>query len=216
MTHEEAIDIVRKNYPHVGVSGSQFETALRNLIPELRESEDERIRKELLAVINDLVLPDEQKVRFNAYLERQKEQKPSEWSKEDNIGWDEAFACVTRAEKAAKSEEELQNAVTAERWLKEIKFMYCVHPVKQEWSEEDLQHKSWILECLADGEKKMPEYAENFRAAYKWLKSLRPQPHWKPNGQQLDCLRHMINVSIVGGIDKQIVQDLYEQLQKLM
>ncbi len=59
-----------------------------------------------------------------------------EWSKEDNIGWDEAFACVTRAEKAAKNEEELQNAVTAEKWLKEIKFKYYVHPVKQEWSED--------------------------------------------------------------------------------
>ena len=59
------------------------------------------------------------------------EQKPTEWSDTDNIGWDEAFACVTRAEKAAKNEEELQNAVTAEKWLKEIKFKYYVHPVKQ-------------------------------------------------------------------------------------
>ena len=55
---------------------------------------------------------------------KQKEQKPAEWSEEDNIGWDEAFACVTRTEKAAKNEEELQNAVTAEKWLKEIKFKY--------------------------------------------------------------------------------------------
>jgi hypothetical protein len=41
------------------------------------------------------------------------------------------------------------------------------------------------------------------------------QEMWKPEGQQLDCLRHMINVSTVDKIDKQIVQDLYEQLKKL-
>ena len=63
--------------------------------------------------------------------------KPAEWSDTDNIGWEEAFACATRAEKAAEDEGELQNAVTAEKWLKEIKFKYYVHPVKQEWSEED-------------------------------------------------------------------------------
>ena len=59
------------------------------------------------------------------------EQKPAEWSDTDDIGWDEAFACVIRAEKAAKNEEELQNAVTAENWLKEIKFKYYANPVKR-------------------------------------------------------------------------------------
>lgn len=48
MERNEAIEIVRKNYPHVSESGSQFETALRTLVPELAESEDERIRKEML------------------------------------------------------------------------------------------------------------------------------------------------------------------------
>ena len=58
-------------------------------------------------------------IEDTSYFDEQKEQKPAEWSEKDNIGWDEAFACVTKAEKAAKNEEELQNAVTAEKWLKE-------------------------------------------------------------------------------------------------
>lgn len=45
--------------------------AIKKIFPELFESEDERIRTELYAVINDLVLPDEQKARFNAWLEKQ-------------------------------------------------------------------------------------------------------------------------------------------------
>lgn len=85
MTREEAIDIVRNNYPHVGVSGSQFETALRNLIPELRESKDERIRKDIVALIkfglNDgsAVSPGSYTTKEEAiaYLEKQKEQKPT-------------------------------------------------------------------------------------------------------------------------------------------
>ena len=73
MTREEAIDIVRKNYPHVGVSGSKFETALRNLIPELRESEDERIRKELIEFIKWSV--DRHFMREDFHQAK----RPSEW-----------------------------------------------------------------------------------------------------------------------------------------
>jgi len=77
-----------------------------------------------------------------------------------------------------------------------------------EWSEEDLQHKSWILECLADGERKMPEYAEDFRAAYKWLKSLHPQPHWKPSEEQMEELNKVRTLN--PGLDA-----LYQQLKNM-
>lgn len=52
------------------------------LFPELKESEDERVRKELLAVINDLVLPDDQQSRFVAWLEKQGKQTSEEVNKE--------------------------------------------------------------------------------------------------------------------------------------
>lgn len=48
MERKEAIEVVKKNYPHCAESGTQFETALRTLIHELRESDGERIRKALL------------------------------------------------------------------------------------------------------------------------------------------------------------------------
>ena len=49
------------------------QACIEELIPELAETEDEKIRKELLAVINDLVLPDDQQSRFIAWLEKQGE-----------------------------------------------------------------------------------------------------------------------------------------------
>lgn len=97
------------------------------ILPELCESEDEKIRKELLAVINDLVLPNEQKARFNAWLEKQKEEKPIEWSKEDekNIS---AIKIALRDAKLEAPEEFESNGVemtvkdfeNAELWFKSI------------------------------------------------------------------------------------------------
>ena len=53
-------------------------------------NEDEKVRQELLAVINDLVLPDEQQSRFNAWLEKQGKASPI-LSNSSNIvkNWDE-------------------------------------------------------------------------------------------------------------------------------
>ena len=106
-------------------------------------------------------------------------QQPAEWSGEDNICWDEAFACVTRAKKTAKNEEELQSAVIAEKWLKEIQFKYYVHPVKPEWSEEDeemfeaLMHKLEVCDLLTNKEIMWAELR---------LKSFRPS--WKSSEEQ--------------------------------
>lgn len=50
MTREEAIVVVRKNLPHLGIGATEMTDALGTLIPELceSESEDERIRKALI------------------------------------------------------------------------------------------------------------------------------------------------------------------------
>lgn len=60
------------------------------IIVKQKESEDEKIRKELLNYIKydkehtPETTPGEHWDRWIAYLERQKEQQPAEWSEEDN------------------------------------------------------------------------------------------------------------------------------------
>ena len=60
-----------------------------------------------------------------------------------------------------------------------------------EWNEEDLQHRQWILECLADGERKVPEFAEQYQAAFNWLKSLperfnlQPKQEWSEEDKDM-------------------------------
>lgn len=74
MTREEAIRILASSC----IPGSKQTEAIETLIPELAESEDERIRKELVEKISNLAcgcfISQEQKQRFIHYLEKQKEQ----------------------------------------------------------------------------------------------------------------------------------------------
>lgn len=130
MEREEAIEVIRKNYPHVGNSGTEFETALRELIPELKESEDERIRREIYNFLIDM----ECKEEWINYLEKQKVQKPAEWSEKDNVQLNAAIQIVSNS----------GHYTTA-----------------------------------------------------NWLKSLRPQPYWKPSEEQIGALNEIINVLAV-------------------
>ena len=171
-------------------------------------------------VDNDSTLLVEDSDKFLHPLTPKDVEKPAEWSDTDNIGWDEAFACVTRAEKSAKNEEELQNAVTAEKWLKEIKFKYYVHPVKQEWSKEDEGMLTELLLTI--------EPSDNYDEMRNWLllklKSLllqggkdSLQTHWKPSEEQMSMLLAVINDPNNAGAEScyMALKSIYNNLKKL-
>lgn len=82
MTREEALKIL---YDLHDKSLFSARTALETLIPELAESEDERIRKHLVAIVEMYwgKTNDPDKAKDLAYLEKRKEQKPSELSEEE-------------------------------------------------------------------------------------------------------------------------------------
>jgi hypothetical protein len=78
MERNEAIEIVRKNWPDG--SYSQLREALETLIPELKESEDERMIKSIIKSITDLSpacfeIYGVKKEDIIAWLEKQSEQK---------------------------------------------------------------------------------------------------------------------------------------------
>ena len=82
MTREEAIERIKSRYDKWALDDKDLE-AFQCIFPELRESEDERIRKALIHLINEqdgfLTAINGISVKdIIAYLERQKEQKPSE------------------------------------------------------------------------------------------------------------------------------------------
>ena len=82
MTREEAIEVYN------GLINTKIKEAFDFFAPELRESEDERIRKEMISFLRSPFikenLTDEKVTPWLSYLEKQKEQKPAEWSGEDD------------------------------------------------------------------------------------------------------------------------------------
>ena len=175
MTREEAIDVYN------GLLNQKIKEAFEFFAPELAESEDEKIKEKILECVSLAgTLNDVEKVR--AYLEKQKEQKPS---------------------------------------------ISCGHENDTEWGEEDedkIENIIWSLECLKDWIRKYDTDAEHNPSFGKidkeisWLKSLRPQPRWKPSEEQMKAFEQWLIDDKYKGNSRYvypIFESLYEDLKKL-
>lgn len=153
------------------------------VIIKQKESEDERIRKELLAYIKTHPAAPEGHIEQSvlsswiAYLENQKEQQSS--TPED--------IAAAYQMGLAKGRNEQQPA---------------------EWSEEQEKMRRMALECLdhISCESKIP--------VVNWLKSLRPQPHWKPSEEQISALERAI-IKMHTPSDIGILAELRDNFKKL-
>lgn len=92
--YEQALERARMINNGEDVDVEAGTTTCEYIFPELKESEDERIRKELIGFLQ---LPHPQFVgerkqeKWIAWLEKQGEKKPIEWSEEDDIIFDEVI-----------------------------------------------------------------------------------------------------------------------------
>ena len=142
MNRKEAIDIIRKNIPHLGIGAAEMTEALNELIPEFRESEDERVRKWLIQYIKDTHpianywngAPKISDVL--SWLEKQKEQRllsigaASEWLRNHvcnyvNSEYNEFHKCV-----------EYDGSIDKERLINDFEEAMQKEQ-KPAWSEED-------------------------------------------------------------------------------
>lgn len=203
---------------------------IEELIPELKESEDERIRKELIAYLKnrDYDIDD----KWIAWLEKQAEQKPVGFNIGDEITVNGQVCRVVAVDKPVWSEEDekmlvgcvqamctpdaysLNDRINFEYWLKSLKDR--VQP-KQEWSEEDgkmIGNIRRIIEKYAFSQSAVDVNGDLCKKEYidadNWLKSLRPQNTWKPNDEQIKALE----VECMAHFNYDLCR-LYEQLKKL-
>lgn len=164
MTRDEAIEIVRNIYQ----TDSEKE-ALGTLIPELAESEYERIRKALIEGVSQIRCKgDVTREQMLTYLEKQKEQKSAEWDELQS-----EFKNINEAFEDGKKE-------------------VIAHPEKYdlckptEWSEEDEKMHINILNLLCSqityvtgqgttSGRQYPTYAKERDWFEKRFKSLRLQ-----------------------------------------
>ena len=164
---------------------------LESMFPQLAESEDERMRRELLEYAkgqvrsyNNMVSGDydsrdkeDKKMhewwkKIVTYLEKQKEQKPELC---DMGRWDE---------------ESYNNGI--HHVLQNLEAYGLTKQKPAEWSEEDEKMLTGIIERGSSqppfGEPALRD--EQMEWLMNRLKSLRPQPHWKPSKEQMGALNY--------------------------
>ena len=142
------------------------------VILEPKESEDERILEWIIGIVNSCKeLSFDDKVKLTKYLEKQKEQKPAEWSERyiadvfEKVG----LAKIVREQ----GNDALTNAVQSA-------MLELSKVGNAEWSEED---EEMILDIVAQLKAAISlTYAHDeqgkavMEQRISWLKSLRPQP----------------------------------------
>ena len=193
------------------------------IVPELKKSEDERIRKQLIEhtkwSYDEQEISEEEKERWISWLEKQGEQilansaktckdgqKPA-WSEKDEEYFDDiartlrSFVITGGSEAKRYTEEEIN-------WLKSLKDRVQPQP-KQEWSEEDEIILTNLIYALAN------DRIGNSRDEYvNWLKSIRPQNRWKPSDEQIFELECVVKQNKDNMLGKNL-QLLLEQLKNL-
>ena len=144
--YDEALERTRELYSQHWVEWSDKD--IESIFPELKESEDEEIRKE---IISFLQLPHPQFVgerkqeKWIAWLEKQG-QKPVEWSEEDET---KIKSIITFLKSPSLCAMNGNKGIIDEniKYLKSLKNR--VYP-KQEWSEEDEHNLNAVLGYIND------------------------------------------------------------------
>ena len=173
-------------------------TVIEHFFPELRESEDERTRKEILKALRGIstglqyaiFLTEGKKQRWIAWLEKQKDKMTTEEYEQSDL-----FKLKLRTKYCNGYQDGIAQ--------KEQK--------PAEWSEEDEMYLSQAIETLEH---------ENYSILADKLKSLRNRPkspdNWKPSEEQMKALNA---ISCHGELtytnQGQILIDLYNDLKKL-
>lgn len=206
---------------------------------ELKESEDERIRKMLIErVRNAEELNEELRERIIAYLEKQKKKKPlcihSAGSGAMGTTHPSFKLDVKPAERSNIDELKLQTieAVIARQKgsaafggflpAELIDYIKSLRPQpKVEWSEEDELKLSLCIDALDVGQTKRHIYEQGITPdeLNAWLKSFRNRPTksdtWKPSKEQMDWLESAVRLSTDLPHIHGIIISLYEQLKRL-
>ena len=131
-----------------GWDNAELRKELEKLFPELKESEDERIRKELINYFKKLLIETSKKEfndlinkdfkKYIVWLEKQAEkQNTIEWSEEDERQWENLRCFLSEYGYRYYGEIALEQAKS---WLKSLR-----HRPKQEWSEEDEKIRQTII-----------------------------------------------------------------------
>lgn len=209
------------------------------LFPELKESEDERIRNDIKKIVSDWwkklgdVAPGfSTEDETLSWLEKQKEQKPAECLKAERDGW---YVCIKDYYSGGKKQCTVGDLVQAKggmyimgeedisEWFRKAYYEEVRNafepntdtniPEKPvEWSEEDRDRAAQYLHDL-DGGMLWSKATEITSDILDILRPLCPKPNWKPTQEQIKAFQDALDRD--GGYNKWALYALYNDLQKL-
>ena len=212
--YDEALEIANAAYKD---EDRHLKATLERIFPELKESEDEKIRKELIT-----------HCRNTRCVTEEEAEKIAKWSPQEE-------SCICQLESLVKEQwrqaEEVNNAVDIKKMQELMFFLKTLNPNKKPqrmisaeakeamydkpacaWSEED---ESWFkeLELMALSFSNDVSYLKKF---FDWLNSLKDRYTWKPSDEQTKALHDLNltgNISYAG--QGQTLIELYNDLKKL-
>ena len=240
--YDELLEKLRKAKEDNNVCDERYCCVIDDIVPELKESEDEGIRKGLIDFVNqygDNFYGQISKEHAIAWLEKQGEQKHQYKSRPRYVGEEELLGAnkqgeqksaeneeLTEFDKAVgvsigtwnpKSPEQIQSVkAVSKKLLKLAKKQINDEQKPAEWSKDDEQY---LLVCKNALSKYQVSDKWDAGIISRWLeerlKSLRPQNRWEPSDEQMTALRRM-KAAIAGeGEIYKPLNSLYEDLKKL-
>ena len=220
--YNEALERAKKwerEHPH----GYVIKDMMEYIFPELRESEDERIRNNIIVSVKmNGGLTQARKSEIYAYLEKQKEQKFTHHEIDESLQSAVAHQMEDDGDvddfvRRGIDDIVLKYAELGARWQKEQK--------PAEWSEEDEEMRNLIVAIFEvnhpDGFFKANELGTtDMRGVHteeiiSFLKSLRPS--WKPSEEQMEALRKAVNkLADTEVADSVRLSIMYDHLKELI
>ena len=215
--YDEALERAKEELS-VSHINSDSERQLYRLFPELKESEDEKVRKHLISLVknwdkdgivskytsnpNDIE-------RILAWLEKQGQEKSIDMSikeKAHQIAWETSKHYDPLLSKESWCE---MAALDMASWLEKQ------GEQKSAWSEEDSVRLQRIIDFLWKNRKGDTDGIYQQEQDIDWLKSLKQRYSWKPSDEQMEVLLSEVT-GWKKGCPKQIVlESLYNDLKKL-
>ena len=221
--YDEALEKARQlcAYP----TSKPFISDLQDLFPELSESEDERIRKEIISFLTYYHTGHGNSVKYDdgwiAWLEKKGEQKSAEWSEEDSPYYDdicEILIIILHSESHNYNKDAIKKDLD---WFESLKERVQPQP-KQQWSEEDKRIKNNLLSELTNLSVRKLIEKETEKKYASWLKAIEERCAFKPSGEQVEAFEHFIRSIGESGYASpydnttKLLYSLLEQLKKLM
>lgn len=183
------------------------------IFPELKESEDERIRGNIIATIHLYYgepLEDEAKEMI-AWLEKQGKQNLLYIN--DNAK--EMFIkALERVEEQNKKGYKLTDCDKNSWWEDFKAYTSCIIEQKPAWSEEDEEIYRKCICAMRASACGFPEEEKFVEQVDNWFKSLKDRYSWKPSEEQMNTLEYYMH-TLICNEHKEVLFGLYEDLKKL-